>query len=288
MSQASIGATTAAEPPLSFRTLPRLNMSSVSIQIAVHDRLEHLRPAVASALAQQWDELEVLLIDDGSGAETRSWLSEIAESDCRVRLVRQEHLGVAQARQTGLIASSAAFVCILDSDDLLAPDAIGRIMACFGDDPSLDLVYTNNLHVRPDGTTMQRRYPHYACNEAMIRATFLSPIVPFKHSGTTFRRAVAVALGGYDTGLEIKVDVDLFLRFLAAGRRLRLLEEPLVHFRLHAASMSHRRRWAGVRTWARLVDRYRGHRPVLERLYLKAARASLESAKLAYATFRLR
>ena len=260
----------------------------VSIQIAAYDRLDPLRESVASALSQRWQPLEVLVIDDGSAEETRDWLNDGEHRDARLRVIRQPHAGVARARQTGLEATTAEFVCVLDSDDVLAYGAVERIMALFREAPDLDLVYTNNLHLHPDGDSSLRRYPRFRSNRAMLLATFLHPIVPFKHSGTTYRRSVAIELGGYDCTLPIKVDVDLFLRFLDARRQLRLLEEPLVHFRLHAASMSHRHRWEGARAWAQLVDRYWVDRPAWERVCLKAVRGSLEMAKMVYALVQLR
>jgi hypothetical protein len=120
----------------------------------------------------------------------------------------------------------------------------------------------------------------------MIRAMFLRPRLPVKHSGTTYRREEALALGGYDTGLPIKIDIDFFLKYLAAGKKLRLLNEPLVVFRMHRNSIS-ARRLLGIRIYWRLASRY-GPPEYWSRLRLKLTRTAIETGKLAYRWLRMR
>lgn len=265
----------AAADPAAGAKAPR-----VTILIAVRDRLELLRRAVASALAQDFDDFEVLVADDGSGEATRRWLLDAAREDPRLRVHSGPPRGVAAARQAGLRAALGELVCTLDSDDELAPDALRRIVSLFDEEPAPDLVYTDYWLVRPDGRRTRVRLPAFADNAAMIRATLLRPRVPFKHSGTTFRRATALALGGYDETLPLKVDVDLFLRFLSAGKRLRHLDEPVVRFLMHGDSVS-RRRLAGMRVWSRLIDRYAPPGPLVRAGY-RTARFAAEGLKALY------
>lgn len=252
----------------------------VTILLAARDRLALLKESVASALAQDYPSFEVLVVDDGSGPETRAWLDGEAAIHPRLRVVHQPNQGVATARQNGLLAALGRYVCILDSDDKLRPEALRRIMDVFEKDPGIDLVYTDNVHVLADGTEKHYALPRFASNADMIRATFLRPRLPFKHSGTTYRRDAALALGGYDTRLPIKIDVDFFLRYLSNGKRLHLLNEPLVEFRMHRGSIS-AKRVLGIQTYFRLIDAY-GPEGAVRRLFYKAVRASLELSKKAY------
>ncbi len=259
----------------------------VTISIASHNRLPLLKESVASALAQDYPRFEVLVCDDGSGDETRAWLMESAVREERLRVVfrdpdAQERVppGIAGTRQRGVEEAQGEWVCILDSDDRLVPEALSRIMGFANEHAVTSLIYTNNFHVTDGGQREECRYPVYATNADMTRATFLRPRCPFKHSGTTFRRDTALALGGYDTSLPIKVDIEFFLKFLAAGEQLRLLETPVVEFRMHADSVS-KKRWLGIRTYWRLIDRYGPRNPVA-RLGYKATRAFWELAKGVY------
>src|SRR4030065_2976763 len=100
--------------------------------------------------------------------------------------------------------------------------ALSNIMSFFAENPETDLVYCNTRQWMGGERFRAFNYPRFDNNQAMIRSTFLRPVVPFKHSGTTFRRDVALALGGYDTSHPLKVDSDLLLKFLGSRKRLDL------------------------------------------------------------------
>jgi glycosyltransferase involved in cell wall biosynthesis len=257
--------------------------SAVTVLIASHNRLEFLQAAVASALAQDYEPVAVVVIDDGSAEPTRAWLREQAAAEPRLTVVLQEHSGVAVTRQNGLDHVETPFVCILDSDDRLLPHAVSRIMQEFSAHPDTDLVYVNNQHVFTDGRTAPSDYPRYPDNRTMMRAVFLRPRVPLKHSGTTMRVDTVRALGGYDRELQMKIDLDLFLRFLVGDRALRLVEEPLVMFHVHGGSLS-RARFRGLPAWMTLLRRY-GPRPPLRWLYA-LWRIGIEVLKAVYTAFR--
>jgi len=208
-------------------------VTGTTILLAAHDRLEYLKEAVASALAQRWPDFEVLVVDDGSGPETAGWLDLAARADL------------------------------------------------FAAHPDTDLVYCDHDQLLPDGKVEGSRYPEFASNAALLRATLLRPRVPFKHSGMTYARDVALALGSYDTRIGIKVDVDFFLRFVVAGKRIRHLPGgPAVSFRTHNESMS-RKRGKGIRAWWTIIDRYGPKNPLL-RLAFKAVRTTWELLKAVY------
>lgn len=257
----------------------------VSIVIAAHNRLGMLEGAIDSAIQQQFESFEVVIVDDGSEQNVRDRLAERATTCERLRVHHQPNRGVAAARQHGLLVARGELICVLDSDDRIRPGALRRIVSIFEDRPDADLVYADYDYVMPGGSSRTMRLPDYADTASMIRATLIRPTVPFKHSGTTFRRRVALELGGYDTGLSMKVDVDLFLKFLAAGRRLVLIHEPMVEFTVHRASIS-RRRWEGVGVWSQLIDRYGPVARGTSTTY-KFARGTWELAKGCYEWVRL-
>ncbi|HEX4956322.1 MAG TPA: glycosyltransferase [Thermoanaerobaculia bacterium] len=228
----------------------------VSVVLAARDRRELLAQALESALAQEGPPLEVVVVDDGSGEETRSWLRARAAAEPRLRVVRQEPSGVGAARARGLVEAQGEVVVVLDSDDLLVPGAVARLDAALEGRPEVALFYGDVWELHADGRRVHRRYPAFASPRALLWATFLLPRVPFKHSGMAFRRAVALALGSYDPELPLKVDVDLFLRFLHRGEGVaHLAGEPTAVFRIHAGSIS-RDRQTGRAVWRALGERY--------------------------------
>jgi len=255
-------------------------MTRFTILLAAHNRLALLQQSIASALAEIGDQDEVLVIDDGSGEETRDWLAAKAQAQTGLRVIHQPNQGVAAARANGVEAALGEFIFILDSDDQVEAGALAQVAEAFAASPEIDLLYGNNLHVFPDGTEHLRRYQQYPSNQKFLRATFVSPRVPFKHSGTSFRRATALELGNYDASLPIKIDVDFFLRFMHNDRVLRHLDAPLVRFQVHSEMMS-RNRAKGIAAWMLLIDRY-GPRNPIARGYMKLCRAGSERLKSLY------
>jgi glycosyltransferase involved in cell wall biosynthesis len=259
----------------------------VTVLLASRDRRAYLEEALASALGQSFADLEVLVVDDGSAAPTRDFLAEACRREPRLRVVFQPHAGVGAARARGVAEARGEIVAILDSDDLLLPGAVERLARELERDPDLDLLHGDIVARRPDGRETRRRYRPFASPRRMLWATLLSPRVPFKHSGTAFRRRAALEVGSYDPGLRYKVDVDLFLKFLGAGRRVRALAgEPLAVFRVHGGSLS-RHRLAGLAAWFRLIDRHAPAGAPL-RVAVKAVRAVAEAMKAAVESLPLR
>ena len=257
---------------------------AVTILMASYGRLEFLKDAVDSALNQRYPDFRVLIVDDGSEQAVIDWLQELESSEPRVSVVYQSHQGVAMARAKGLEKAETDLICILDSDDRLAENALELLVAAMFRHPGIELVFVNIREVRSNGESEIRRYVQYKSSRAMTLAILLKPRVPFKHSGSLFRRQTALALGSYDTGLACKVDVDLYLKFLQADYLPEHVDQALVDFRMHKNSVSIDR-MAGIRAWICLIDRYGPDNPVY-RLVIKSIRIGAELLKRAYMEIR--
>lgn len=254
-----------------------------TVLLASHNRLGYLKQAVESALSQEHDSFEVLVIDDGSSEETREWLSAIENSEPLVRVCYQEHSGVTIARQNGLLQAKGDWVCVLDSDDVLIPGALRELSNVILSGEAVDLVYGSIINMDHDGKPGREiDYPVYSDNREMIRCILLRPQVPFKHSGTAFHRATALDLGGYDIALPLKLDVDLYLKYLVNGKALHCLHKPLVMFRRHRSSISNSKRLNGIRIWWQLIEKYGPANRIVNFGY-KVIRGAVESAKYIYA-----
>ena len=251
-----------------------------TILVAAHNRLPLLKESLASALQQDHGNYEILVVDDGSDRETRQWLQETCDAHPSLRVEFQEHSGVAVARAVGVQQARGDRICILDSDDLLAPNALSRLTSELDEHPQAGIVYSYIRELQPQGKSVVQRYPNFDSAQAMLWAAFVSPRVPFKHTGTTFYRARALELGSYDRSLPCKIDIDFYFKFLVNDHCPRLIEEPLVSFRMHRDSIS-KNRWLGLRVWFGLIDRYGPGNP-LKRLFAKLVRTAAETFKFVY------
>jgi len=253
---------------------------SVAILIASYGRLEFLKDAVNSALNQRYPDFEIVIVDDGSDDDVIEWLQSLESSEPKVSVSYQSHQGVAAARANGVDKTRTDLVCILDSDDIFAPDALEKLVDAMCRRAGIELVFTNIREVRTNGEAVTRHYLQFDSTQAMIKATLLRPRVPFKHSGTLFRRQTALELGSYDVNLPCKIDIDLYLKFMKAGYLPEHVNQSLVDFRMHKNSVS-LDRLSGIRVWLYLIDQYGPDNPVY-RLFIKIIRVSAELLKRVY------
>lgn len=100
----------------------------VSVIIPCFNVEDYLDECVASVVAQSYESLEVVLINDGSSDSTGKLVDRWGDRDVRIRTVHQDNQGLGGARNTGIAMSSGEFFFFLDSDDLLPFDAIGRMV----------------------------------------------------------------------------------------------------------------------------------------------------------------
>ncbi len=253
---------------------------SVTILMASYGRLEFLREAVNSALKQRYPNFEIIIVDDGSDDDVIEWLQLLDSREAKVSVFYQSHQGVAAARAHGVDKAATDLVCILDSDDIFAQNALERLVEALHRHAGIQLVYSDIREIRTNGEAVIRNYRQFDSTQAMVMATLLKPRVPFKHSGTLFRRKTALELGSYDTNLPCKVDIVLYLKFLKAGYLPEHVNQPLVDFRMHKNSVSINR-LTGIKVWLYLINQYGPVNPVY-RLFIKIMRISAELLKRVY------
>ncbi|MFJ2535352.1 glycosyltransferase family 2 protein [Microbacterium maritypicum] len=107
------------------RTAQRL---LVSVIVPVYNSGAHLLPCVRSILEQTHENLELILVDDGSTDGSGALCDAFAEEDERVRVRHQANGGIASAQNTGLDAATGDLITFCDNDDLMAPRMLERLV----------------------------------------------------------------------------------------------------------------------------------------------------------------
>ena len=105
-------------------------MSTVSVIIPCFNAEKTIRRTVRSVLRQTCRDLEIILVNDSSSDGTETILSQLAETDARIRVIHHEkNLGEGAARFTGVHATGCRYLCFLDADDTLTQDAIATLLS---------------------------------------------------------------------------------------------------------------------------------------------------------------
>ena len=128
------------EGPVIHRGELRRHTEPVDIVICVHDALADVRACLESLLRTTLPPYRLVLVDDGSGAETRDYLAAFA-ADQAATLVRNEKArGYTVAANQGLRLTSGEFMVLLNSDTVLTPGWLDRLVACAESDPRIGIV----------------------------------------------------------------------------------------------------------------------------------------------------
>ncbi len=122
----------------------------VSVVVPVYNVEKYLRACVDSVLGQRFQELDVILIDDGSTDGSPEICDEYAEADPRVRVFHQKNRGLSGARNRGIELASGEYLYFLDSDDTIDPNAMDALYQC-AESQDLDLVLFDGLLINEAG-----------------------------------------------------------------------------------------------------------------------------------------
>lgn len=229
----------------------------VSVIIPACNAAAFIADTLASALAQTYRSLEVVVVDDGSTDATADVVAAVAARDSRVCLLRQQNRGVAAARNLGIERCRGTLIAPLDADDLWHPDKIARQVAAMDrGGPSVGMVYAwsslideKNRVVVPAG--------HIAHHEGDVFPFLVIHNFVGNASVPLLRRDHVREVGGYDPGLRARggegcEDLMLYLR-IAERYDVALVPALLVGYRINASNMSNS-----------LPQMQRGHDLVLE------------------------
>lgn len=121
----------------------------LSIVVPVYNVAPYLDRSIRSILGQTYQNLEVILVDDGSTDGSGEICEEYARQDSRVVLISQENQGASAARRNGIRVASGTYMGFIDPDDYIDPDFYERLMACRGE---FDVVISQWLRESEGGT----------------------------------------------------------------------------------------------------------------------------------------
>ena len=229
----------------------------ISVVMPVYNGEAYLGPALASILAQEFRDFELIVVDDGSTDRTASILA--ACSDPRLRVVTQaSNGGITRALNAALPLAQGEYLCRMDADDIARPDRLGRQAAFLDAHPDVALVGSQAALIGPAGEALgEERYPQ---EPGEIRRTIFVHN-PFAHGSVMLRKRVLDECGGYDPRFLHNEDYDLWLRICARYDTANL-PETLIERRIHPSSITSSREAELVlfrlKTLAHAIEEYYG------------------------------
>jgi hypothetical protein len=208
----------------------------VSVVLPVFNAEAFLGEAVESVLAQSLEDFELIAIDDGSTDASRGILESFAARNGRVRLFARENRGLAATLNEGIQRAAAAYVAIMNADDISLPERLATQAAFLDAHPAVAAVGSQTrlmLADRTAGPPTSLPESPAAIRSFLLRASALA------HPAVMLRRQAVLDAGGYRPQIEPAEDYDLWLR-LAERHDLANLPDVLLHYRVHAGQSTAR------------------------------------------------
>jgi glycosyltransferase involved in cell wall biosynthesis len=193
----------------------------ISVIIPAYNRVTTLARAIDSVLAQSYKVDEIIVVDDGSNDAT----SEVAKVYEEVSLLRQNNMGVATARNNGVMMASNEWIAFLDSDDTWHPKKLAFQVAFHKKNPSSLVSYTDEVWIRNEKECPVPKKFHKPEKVLFKDALDYCNIAP---SSVLIEKKYFERVGGFDESMEVCEDYDLWLRILKEGE-IDLIPQKLIN-----------------------------------------------------------
>lgn len=214
------------------------NLPLVSILIPCFNHARYIQQCIESAIAQDYDNIELIIIDDGSSDDSVRVIEQLLPA-CRERFTRFEfrsrpNQGISATSNEALQWLTGKYFAALDSDDILMPEKISRLVPVLEAEPELAGVFCGLETINEQGVTLGRQSSkpsYFAFDEVILHThTFATP-------GMLLRMAAVRQIGGYQNAVGIQ-DWYMWLKLTEAGYRLKAIPDVLVKYRKHAYNIS--------------------------------------------------
>ncbi len=209
-------------------------VTKFSIVVPAYNAEATLPETLDAVLAQESEDWECVVVDDGSYDATLAIARGYAAKDPRVRALSQPNQGTAGAYNTGVSTATGDFVVLCSADDILLPDLVSELSRFVDADRGCDIVSTNGYFLKPDGST-ELVYAPDRPEERLDLANLIRGC--FYGVGAAYRRGLFDLVGGYRAGV-FGEDYDFWLRAMARGARRCYLPMALSMHRLSASQKS--------------------------------------------------
>ena len=222
---------------------------TVSVIIPTYNSGRFVGHAIESVLAQSFDDVELIVVDDGS---TDGTVARVRAYGDKVKYVTRPNGGPGAARNHGARLASGEWLAFLDADDFWFPNKLAGQLAMARRAPDLDVIVGNYHVVDEGGRLMHEAFGDHPLVGVGSGGADGGGVVFGPESGeryvahrfgilstTLVRAELFRRVGGFDERLELAEDIHLMIRLIASARSFGAVRVPVAAYRRRRDSMSH-------------------------------------------------
>lgn len=205
----------------------------ISIFTTSYNHAAYIEQTIQSVLNQDVENLEYIVVDDGSSDESVSIIKKYSK---KLKLIIQKNSGQVKTMNRGLTATTGEIVGCLNSDDVLLPGALQKVLQFFIDNPDAKWVTGDYFVIDAKNKKIHRYIPLYKKLLSIFPTFSMLCFTNFIPQPSTFwRREIIETIGIFDETLNYTMDYDYWFRIMQKYL-LYKLNTPLSAFRTHAQS----------------------------------------------------
>lgn len=221
--------------------------SKVSIIVPVFNAEKFLEECIDSLLDQTYENIEVILIDDGSTDKSGAICDDYAEHNDRIKVIHQENQGLVSTWMRGTSESSGDYLCYVDSDDWIEPDMIEELLAETTNHPK-EMICSNfscdfpGKSVEEKNKLAQGVYVGKALKQIQQQRLLGNDERTILFSRSTkliARRLIEDNIRFSDPSLRMGEDLNIMLPAMLDCERIVIVDKAYYHYRQYGSSMVH-------------------------------------------------
>jgi glycosyltransferase involved in cell wall biosynthesis len=225
----------------------------VTVVIAAYNAEKFIRKTLESVLAQSLENIELIVVNDGSTDCTQEILATFP--DRRLIVLRQENSGVSAARNAGLAAARAPYIFFLDADDILLRDALFRMVTSLDQMPQHVACFAHHIRIAEDGSELSTRadlrwkvFPNDDTLRHLIAKNFIVC------GAICIRTGAARAVRGFNAALKLGEDWEFWCRLAVLGDFAAMPDDIALQYRQRFNSANYRLRKSPARPNFAAID----------------------------------
>lgn len=200
---------------------------------------KYIRECLYSISSQNYQNLEIIVVDDGSIDDSSKIIEELSVKDNRIKYFFQKNSGAPHARNYGLKMAKGQYIIFFDADDIMNELAISKLVLAMADQ-NFDFVVGKYIYLKDNGEYVLNENQEYLFKEAalskdkLLIAPYIDPIPNTKIFNSDFLKNNALEF----KNLKIGQDLNFYLNVLNLNPKIGFLESYVCNYRIHPNSIS--------------------------------------------------
>lgn len=246
-------------------------MKKVSVIIPVYNAEKYVADAVKSVLMQTYENLEILIIDDGSPDGS----FEVCQSfdDSRIKIIRQENRGLSGARNTGIRHAVGDYLAFLDADDMWLPEKLEKHVQHLDNSSTIGVSFSRSAFISEAGQHLNIYQMSKLKDIKPSELLYFNPLG--NGSSGVFRKEVFEEISFtddssktdeccyFDTNFIMYEDLECWLRIaIKTNWQFQCIPEALTLYRVNPKGLS-ANFLEGIKHWEKLDEKVNSYAPEL-------------------------